>query len=692
MAETISIKDLSFLNNRFTINDELAAYISVRKPQEQAAFEIKMRYLTVKDKMLEELMRLIRIEEEKYAADLQKKIQTLEQAAEKGIELFGTFQCGALPNVGRKIVFKYTKNEMIDSHDIYRILASQSNELRNWYSRFYENVYHDIEQVNSLQQGWEEVKELSGQRSGPVYSGYGYGIRGTVTAAAEAAVANMGMSILQGFSDGLAASSDASMVKQSAAQSLARAKRELLIMGQEQAKKMVGICLDYLFKDMEDEIDTLGITPYQTFDSEEQAAIDLRNENYDEAFAEEDITPTCYADHVFRALNENPYNQNQYCHLAQAAYVLEDPAAAEHILDFAEELGIGQSVKQMMEAESMEKLPQIKKMPEHTLRQTEQKFLAVARVYSRAVEPEINRLKERIEYLKRLPQVREKITRYKGLIAAGWITLFITPDHRVVAVGKNRDRCLDTECMKDAVAVAVGGDDSMALRNDGTVAFSPNWYSDIDTYKRNCCDIVSVSAGISHCTVLKRNGTILTFGHDIGHGSSFLKTEDWYNIVAVASGAFCTYGLKADGTVVASGVFSARGRIRPKMVVSSWTDIVAISAGDDHVLGLKRDGTVLAGGTGGYTDKGQCKVASWWGIVAIAAGNDHSIGLRADGTVVACGRNTHRECEVGDWRDIVAIAAGSVHTVGLKADGTMVATGENEDGRCNLSQYRLCLE
>ena len=40
MAETISIKDLSFLNNRFTINDELAAYISVRKPQEQAAFEL----------------------------------------------------------------------------------------------------------------------------------------------------------------------------------------------------------------------------------------------------------------------------------------------------------------------------------------------------------------------------------------------------------------------------------------------------------------------------------------------------------------------------------------------------------------------------------------------------------------------------------------------------------------------------
>lgn len=692
MTETISIKELSFLNNRFTIHDELAAYISVRKPQEQAAFEIKMRYLTAKDKMLEELMRLVRIKEEKYAADLQKKVQTLEQAAEEGMNLFSTFQCDILPDTGRKIIFKYTKNETINSHDIYRILSAESPDLHNWYHLFFENVYHDIEQVNSLQQGLEEVKELSGQRSMPVYSGYGYGIRGTVTAAAEAAVANMGMSILQGFSDGLAASSDASMVKQSAAQSLARAKRELLIMGQEQAKKMVGICLDYLFKDMKDEIDTLGITPYRTFDSEEQAAIDLRNENYDEAFAEEDITPICYADHVFRALNENPYNQNQYCHLAQAAYVLEDPAAAEHILDFAEELGIGQSVKQMMEAESMEKLPQIKKMPEHTLRQAEQKFLAMARVYGTAVEPEINRLKEKIEFLRRLPQVREKIERYKGLIAADWITLFITPDHRVVAVGKNRDRCLDTECMKDAVAVAVGGDESMALCSDGTVAFSPNWYHGIDTYKRNCCDIVSVSAGAAHCAVLKRNGTVLTYGLDIGHGSSFLKTEDWYNIVAVACGRFCTYGLKADGTVVASGSFDARDRIRPQMVVSSWRDIVAISAGNDHVLGLKRDGTVLAGGTGGYRDKGQCKVAGWWGIVAIAAGHDHSIGLRADGTVVACGRNSHGECEVSDWRNIVAITAGSIHTVGLKADGTMVATGENADGQCNLSQYRLCLE
>lgn len=38
MIETISMNKLSFFNNRFTITDELAAYISVRKPQEQGGF------------------------------------------------------------------------------------------------------------------------------------------------------------------------------------------------------------------------------------------------------------------------------------------------------------------------------------------------------------------------------------------------------------------------------------------------------------------------------------------------------------------------------------------------------------------------------------------------------------------------------------------------------------------------------
>ena len=74
-----------------------------------------------------------------------------------------------------------------------------------------------------------------------------------------------------------------------------------------------------------------------------------------------------------------------------------------------------------------------------------------------------------------------------------------------------------------------------------------------------------------------------------------------------------------------------------------WTDIAAVSAGTAHTVGLKADGTVVA--TGDYY--GQCDVDSWTDIVAVSAGIYQTVGLNADGTVVAAGKNEYGECDVG---------------------------------------------
>ena len=60
----------------------------------------------------------------------------------------------------------------------------------------------------------------------------------------------------------------------------------------------------------------------------------------------------------------------------------------------------------------------------------------------------------------------------------------------------------------------------------------------------------------------------------------------------------------------------------------------AIAAGNDHTVGLRADGTVVA--TGANSD-GRCDVSDWQEIVAVAAGRFHTIGLRAGRHGRRCG-------------------------------------------------------
>ena len=133
------------------------------------------------------------------------------------------------------------------------------------------------------------------------------------------------------------------------------------------------------------------------------------------------------------------------------------------------------------------------------------------------------------------------------------------------------------------------------------------------------------------------------------------------------------YGLKKDGTVVATGDKAHN--------VSGWTDVVLLSAGGDSknmIMGLKSDGTVLIAG-----DEAVLGAAQWTDIVHISAGRFHAAGVKSDGTVVTVGRPLDAEkgdvgeFDVSDWTDIVYVVAENQTTYGLKSDGTVVATGRN---------------
>ena len=76
--------------------------------------------------------------------------------------------------------------------------------------------------------------------------------------------------------------------------------------------------------------------------------------------------------------------------------------------------------------------------------------------------------------------------------------------------------------------------------------------------------------------------------------------------------------------------------------------IAAVSVGLNHIIGLKADGTVAASGDNSF---GECDVDSLANIVAVSAGSLHTVGLKADGTVLAVGDNYEGQCEVSSWTD-----------------------------------------
>ena len=189
-------------------------------------------------------------------------------------------------------------------------------------------------------------------------------------------------------------------------------------------------------------------------------------------------------------------------------------------------------------------------------------------------------------------------------------------------------------------------------------------------------DVVAIAASDNHTVGLRADGTVVATG---SNEHSECNVNDWKNIVAIAAEYWHTIGLRADGTVVATGS-NEHGECN----VSDWKNIVAIATGGAHTAGLHADGTVV---TVGINANGQCNTSTWSDIVAIAAGGSHTVGLRADGTVVAVGSTSSGRCDTSSWSDIVAIAAGGSRTVGLRADGTVVAVGSNASGQCNTSAW-----
>jgi alpha-tubulin suppressor-like RCC1 family protein len=290
---------------------------------------------------------------------------------------------------------------------------------------------------------------------------------------------------------------------------------------------------------------------------------------------------------------------------------------------------------------------------------------SVTATFSEAMNPEM------VEYYFGL----EKQVGTVAIAAGGENTVALTGDGKVIAWGRNvYGNTTVPAGLNSVVAIAAGNCHTVALRGNGTlVAWGNNDYGQT-TVPVGLSGVMAIAAGTAHTVALKSDGTVATWG-DNSYGQSTVPVG-LNGVVAIAARGTHTVALKDDGTVVAWGN-NSNGQ---STVPSGLSGVVAIAAGTDHTVALKGDGTVVAWGDNFY---GQTILpANLSGVVAIAAGADHTVVLKGDGTVVAWGYNSYGQSTVPPGLSgVVAIAAGTYHTVALKGDGAMVAWGYNSYGQ-----------
>ena len=249
--------------------------------------------------------------------------------------------------------------------------------------------------------------------------------------------------------------------------------------------------------------------------------------------------------------------------------------------------------------------------------------------------------------------------------------------------------CSGTQGALRVMAIAAGGEHSVALASDGTV-----WsWAPLPVRVSGLSGAVAIAAGFSHGLAVRGDGTVWQWdlrhdnvsGHYVVDMPAPVQVKDLSGVVAVAGGTSYSLALKRDGTV-----WEWAGRNTPAQV-NALTGVIAVAAGAAHRLALKGDGTVWAWGSNQYGQLGDgtrgdrisspVQVSGLAGVTAIAAGYAHSLALKGDGTVwtwgvdgaVAAYRLTPEQ--VSEVSGVAAIAAGMYGSVVVKRDGTVSEWG-----------------
>jgi len=343
-------------------------------------------------------------------------------------------------------------------------------------------------------------------------------------------------------------------------------------------------------------------------------------------------------------------------------------------------------------------------------------------------------------------------------------TLILTNDGYVFAFGWNKAgqigngndlnvfrpvkvKLNENEYLKDIIDIAAGDIHSIALKKDGTVLtwggnfsgqlgnlkFENSVYPVFVKYKNGQIvkDVIKVSAGWDFSVILRKDGTVWTFGENkygqLGDGTMENKNypvqvkgpngkEYLKNIIDVKAGAFHVLALAKDGTIWAwgdnqfgqlgDGTYIQRNfPVKTKGIIN----IEKIACGAFHSLAIDKNGNLYGWGKNW---KGQIGDGSFinknipvrvWGengdgffsdAKEVSAGRNHTVILNRKGEVFVSGSNIFGQLGnkilkkinfpmpvyVGEenLKNVVKISASGSYSVALLVDGTLYLWGTNE--------------
>jgi len=257
-----------------------------------------------------------------------------------------------------------------------------------------------------------------------------------------------------------------------------------------------------------------------------------------------------------------------------------------------------------------------------------------------------------------------------GVVESPAATFSLT---QIAAWGDNTHGQIDVPPgLTNAVAVAGGGQHSLALRADGTVVAWGYNVSGQTNVPPGLSNVVSVAAGRGHNLALRLDGTVVAWGSR--YASETDVPPGLSNVVAIRAGGEHSLALRTDGSAVPWGNLWVGG-IPWNYDLPTLTNLMDISAGGKIDLFLRKNGTVFARGERywGYTNV----PSDLSDVVAVAAGDMHSMALRANGTLAAWGPwSAYGTTNVPVGLDnVVAVGAGSFENLVLRSDGTVLAWG-----------------
>jgi hypothetical protein len=138
-------------------------------------------------------------------------------------------------------------------------------------------------------------------------------------------------------------------------------------------------------------------------------------------------------------------------------------------------------------------------------------------------------------------------------------------------------------------------------------------------------NVLAVAAGGNHSLALRTNGTVVAWGENTDAEGDFVGQSvvpaGLTGVVAIAAGEYHSLAVRSNGTVAVWGD-NSQGQLS---VPPGLSNVVAVAGGGGHSLALKADGTVAAWGADW---NGQCDLPpTLVNVVALAGGEEHSLLL-----------------------------------------------------------------